>query len=131
MQKCKVCEITAILYFTQKFKTTAKNGRKKILEKTPDDSASTLGVKISPKKWWQNDFEEKFPVDSVDTLRVKTFAKITLSRTVSEINVFCVLCRNSRWPPKMAGNNFWEKSVVVGPVLNMETGMIQIVLMKY
>ena len=29
--------------------------------------------------------------------------------TVSEINVLLFLHRNSRWPPKMAGNNFCKK----------------------
>ena len=37
---------------------------------------------------WENDFWGKSPVDSVDTLRVKNFVEITLSRSVSKINTF-------------------------------------------
>ena len=37
---------------------------------------------------WENDFWEKSPVDSADTLRVKNFVEITLSRSVSKINTF-------------------------------------------
>ena len=40
-------------------------------------------------KMTANDFcEEKFPVDSADTLRIKNFVKIALSHSVSEINAF-------------------------------------------
>ena len=40
------------------------------------------------QKWQENDFCETSPVDSPDTLWVKNFVKITLSRSVSEINTF-------------------------------------------
>ena len=40
------------------------------------------------KKWRENDFREKLPVDSEDTLLVKNFVEIALSCSVSEINVF-------------------------------------------
>ena len=40
------------------------------------------------QKWRENDFWEKSPVDSADTLWVKNFVEITLSRSVSEINAF-------------------------------------------
>ena len=33
-------------------------------------------------------------------VQVRNFVEITLSLMVSQINVFCVSCRNSRWPPK-------------------------------
>ena len=53
------------------------------------------------------------PVHSADTLLVKNFIKIAKSRTVFKINAFfCVLRRNSRWLPKMAGKDFCEKSSV-------------------
>ena len=42
-------------------------------------------------------------VDSTDNLQVRNFVEITLSRTVCQINVFCILRRNSRWPPKNGG----------------------------
>ena len=53
-------------------------------------------------------FCKKLPVDSADTLWVKTFFKITLSHSVSKM-LFCVLCKNSRWPPKVAGKRFFGK----------------------
>ena len=40
------------------------------------------------QKWRENDFWGKSPVDSGDTLRVKNFVKIALSRSISEINAF-------------------------------------------
>ena len=40
------------------------------------------------QKWWENNFYEKLPVDSTNTLWVKTFVEIALSRSVSEINAF-------------------------------------------
>ena len=60
------------------------------------------------QKWRENVFFFVFfytlmPVDSADTLWVKHFVKIALSLSVSEINTFCILRRNSRWPPKVAG----------------------------
>ena len=65
------------------------------------------------QKWREKDFWENSPVDSLDTLWVKKFVKITLSRTVSEINAFfCVLRRNSRWRQKWQENDFRETSPV-------------------
>ena len=40
-----VSKINAFLHFTQKFKMAAKNGGKTIFEKSPDESANTLGGK--------------------------------------------------------------------------------------
>ena len=63
-------------------------------------------------KWRENNFWENSPVESANTLRLKNFVKIALSCNVSEINAFfCVLRRNSRWPPQMAGKPFLEKVV--------------------
>ena len=50
------------------------------------------------------------PVHSADTLQVQNFVEITLSHNVSEINVFNVSHRNSRWPPKVAGKVIFVKS---------------------
>ena len=61
------------------------------------------------QKWRENDFWEKLPVDSADILWIKIFVEIALSHFVCEINVFCVLCRNSRWPPKVAEKSFLMK----------------------
>ena len=72
-----------VLRFMQKFEMAAKNGGKTIFGETHQKTA--------------------------DALRIKNFVKIALSHTVSEKNVFCVLCRNSRWPPKMTGKQFSGK----------------------
>ena len=40
------------------------------------------------QKWRENDFCKKLPVDSADTLWVKIFVEIALSRSVSEINAY-------------------------------------------
>ena len=57
-----ISEINTILHFTQKFKMAAKSGGKTL-------------------------FFKKSPVDSAYTLLVKNFVEITLSRSVSKINV--------------------------------------------
>ena len=115
-----VPKINAFLHFMQKFKMATKNGGKAIFVKCHKHTLQIpCGLKISSKsrtvskinafyakiqdgcqKWRDSDFCEKPPVDSADNLQVRNFVEITLSRTVSQINVFCVLRRNSRWPPK-------------------------------
>ena len=45
---------------------------------------------MATKNGGENDFWGKSPVDYSDTLRIKNFIKIALSRTVSEINAFFV-----------------------------------------
>ena len=129
-----VHKISAFLHFTQKFKMAAKNGYKVIFVKCCQYPLQIpCGLKISSKslylepfqykcvfvfyaeiqdgrqKWRESDFCEKSPVDSADSLQVRNFVKITLSRTVSQINVFCMLCRNSRWPPKNGGKVIFAK----------------------
>ena len=58
------------------------------------------------QKWWDYDFWGKSPVDSVDTLWVKTSVEITLPCTVSEINLF--LCFMQKF--KMAAKD-GEKTI--------------------
>ena len=53
------------------------------------------------QKCWENDFCEKSPVHFEDTLWVKNFVEIVLSRSVSEINMF--LCLTQKF--KMAAEN--------------------------
>ena len=55
---------------------------------------------------------KRFPAVSAVTLQVKNFVKITLPRTISKINAFCILHRNSRWPPKCGKRYFWGNSPV-------------------
>ena len=45
------------------------------------------------QKWRENDFCEKLPVHSADTLWVKNFVKVTLSHSISEINAFLLFQR--------------------------------------
>ena len=70
--------------FIQKLKMAAKSGGKKIARKSP--------------------------VYFADTLWVKNFIKIALSRTVSKINVFFAKIQDGR--QKWQENNFREKSPV-------------------
>ena len=83
------------LHFTQKLKMATKNDRKTIFGKN-----------------WQM---------TATAPRVKIFVAIALFHTFSElnvflhftqnfkINVFFALCRNTRWLPKVAGKQFWQK----------------------
>ena len=74
------------LRFTQKFKmpTNYENGAK-------------------------NYFWEKSPVDSADTLGVKTFDEIVLSRTVSEINAFMCFTQKFKMAAKNGGKMIYGK----------------------
>ena len=45
------------------------------------------------QKWRENDFCEKSAVDSADTLWVKIFVEMALSRSLPEINVFLLFQR--------------------------------------
>ena len=47
---------------------------------------------------------------SATTLRVKNSVEIALSLTVSEILIFFVFRKNSRWPPKVAKIEFFSIS---------------------
>ena len=61
-----------------------------------------------PPKWQQSDFCEMLPVhsESADTLRVKNFIKIALSRTVSKINVFYAEIQDGR-------QKWWESDFCI------------------
>ena len=50
--------------------------------------AFTAEIQDGHQKWWENDFCKKSSVDSANTLWVKNFVEIALSRSVSEINAF-------------------------------------------
>ena len=65
------------------------------------------------QEWRENDFCEKSPVDSANTLRVKSFVEIALSHTVSEINVFMCFTQKFKMAAKNGKeNDFWENSPV-------------------
>ena len=57
----------------------------------------------------KNDFWEKSPVDSADTLGVKNFDEIVLSRTVSEINVFMCFTQKFKMDSKNGGKMIYGK----------------------
>ena len=79
------CEINAFLHFTQKFKMAAKSGGKVIFVKSPQYT--------------------------LDTLRVKNFDEIPLSRTVQEIEAnlyFSIFGENSKWPSFLGRGKSFE-----------------------
>ena len=62
------------------------------------------------QKWRENDFCEKSPVDSVDTLWVINFGEIALIRSVSEINTFLYLRQKFKMAAKSGGKTILGKS---------------------
>ena len=50
------------------------------------------------------------PVDSADTLWVKNFVEIALSRSVSEINMFLHFTQKFKMAAKSGGKMIFEKS---------------------
>ena len=62
------------------------------------------------QKWRENDFCEKSPVDFHDTLWVKNFVEIALSRSVSEINTFLHLTQKFKMATKNGGKTIFAKS---------------------
>ena len=59
-------------------------------------------IKDGHQKWQENNFWEISPVDCAFNLGLKNFAKITLSRNGSEINVFYTEIQDGcqKWPKK-------------------------------
>ena len=67
-------------------------------------------IQDSRQKWQENNFCKKSAVDSADTLRVKNFVEIALSRPVSEINTYlCLTQKNQDGRQKWWENIFFEK----------------------
>ena len=73
-------EIITLLCFTQKFKMAAQRGRKKVasrlalsrsLSKINTFFVFNAEIQDGCQKWQENNFYEKLPVDTADTLRVK------------------------------------------------------------
>ena len=58
---------------------------------------------MAAKNGVQNDFWEKLPVGTADTLWVKNFIKIALSRTISEISVFLSFTQKFKMAAKNGG----------------------------
>ena len=55
------------------------------------------------QKWRKNDVCEKSPVDSADTLQVRNFVEIALSRSISEINMFLRFTQKFKMATKSGG----------------------------
>ena len=72
-------------------------------------SAFYAEIQDGRQKWQENDFWEKSPVDSADTLWVKYFVKITLSRSVSKINAFLHFMQKFKMAAKSGGKRFLGK----------------------
>ena len=64
------------------------------------------------QKWRENDFWEKTPVDSADTLWVNNFVEIALSRSISEINMFLRFMQKFKMAAKSGGKTIFAKSPV-------------------
>ena len=62
------------------------------------------------QKWRENDFCEKSPENSVDTLWVKNFVEIALSDSVSEINAFLRLTQKFKMAAKSGGKTIFEEN---------------------
>ena len=62
------------------------------------------------QKWWKNNFWGKLPEDSADTLWVKNFVEIALTRSVSEINTFLRLTQKFKMAAKSGGKTIFAKS---------------------
>ena len=62
------------------------------------------------QKWRENNFCEKSPVGSADTLRVKNFVEIAQSLSVSEINGFLLLTQKFKMATKSDWKTIFAKS---------------------
>ena len=62
------------------------------------------------QKWQENNFLEKSSVNSANTLWVKNFVEIALSRSVCEIKVFLCLRQKFKMAAKSGGKTIFEKS---------------------
>ena len=65
---------------------------------------------MAAKYGGENEFWEKSPVDSTDTLGVTNFNKIALSCTVSEINAFLRFTQKFKMPTQMTRKTIFGKS---------------------
>ena len=61
------------------------------------------------QKWRKNNFGKNLPEDSADTLRDKSFTKITLALSVCETDMFLHFKQKFNMPPKVAGKRFLQK----------------------
>ena len=87
----------------------------------PVDCADTLWIKNfvfafkaeiqdGRQKWRENNFWEKSPVASANTLQVKNFVEIALSHSVSEINAFLHFMQKFKMAAKSGRETIFVKS---------------------
>ena len=130
-----ISKINAFLHFTPIQDGHQKWQEKEFWEKLPVNAADTLRVKnflpkslylayvseinaflrkfkMAAKSGGKTIFWKKSPVDSADALWVKNFVEITLSRSVSDINIFLCLRKFMTAAKSGAKTIFWEKSPV-------------------
>ena len=127
----------------QKFKMAAKSGGKTIFgescqntlqipcrSKIPSKALRFRDKHIFPfnadiqdgrQKWRENDFCEKSPIDSADTLRIKNFVEIGLSCSVSEINASLRLTQKFKMAAKSGRKTIFEKSRQLTPQISWES----------
>ena len=130
-----VSDINMFLHFTQKFKMAAKSGRKIFLRKVAsglykypvgqkfcrnrfislrfrDKHIFLFKTEIQDgrQKWRENNFWEKSPVDSADTLWIENFVEIALFRSISEINSFLRFMQKFKMATKSGRITFFEES---------------------
>ena len=65
---------------------------------------------------------------SLHTLWVKNSVQIALSLTVSEILIFFVFRKNSRWPPKVAKIEFFQFHIEYSPITLWVKNSVEIAL---
>ena len=65
---------------------------------------------MAAKRGGKKTFWEKSPVDSADTLRVKNFVEIALSRTVSEMHMFLRFMQKFKMAAKSGGKTIFVES---------------------
>ena len=75
-----------------------------------DESGLYAKIQNGQQKLWENDFWENLTVDSADTLRVKNFVEIALSRSISEINTFLHLMQKFKMAAKSGGKTIFQKA---------------------
>ena len=66
-------------------------------------------IQDGPPKERENDYWGNLPVDSGDTLQVKNFVEIALSRTVSEMNAFLHFTQKFKMAAKNGRKMILEK----------------------
>ena len=67
-------------------------------------------IQDGPQNWQENDFWEKSPVHSANTLQIKYFVEIALAHTVSEINASWCFKLKFKMAAKSGGKTILVKS---------------------